>query len=211
MIREVTRNRTGPVDPNHLGSEVGEHHSAIRSGADASQFDDSDSFEGSHGREARAEDGRRSKLGCNLMLVERRGPDLSGREVYDILRLRVDVFVVEQNCPYHEVDGRDLDIDSVHLWLVDDDGIAAYLRVLGEAVGRRIGRVVTRPSARNRGLSSQLMLEALSRYGDEQLTLDAQAHLQGFYRQFGFDPHGAEFIEDGIPHVKMTRLPKPRS
>ncbi len=139
-------------------------------------------------------------------LHERLGPELSGSEVYDILRLRVDVFVVEQNCPYHEVDGRDLEHDALHLWLADAEGISAYLRVLSAPEGRRIGRVVTRADARGRGLSAQLMGTAVARFGHEPLQLDAQAHLQDFYRRFGFEPASDEFLEDGIPHVTMKRV-----
>ncbi len=139
------------------------------------------------------------------MIIERLGSELSGREVYEILRLRVDVFVVEQDCPYHEVDGRDLETDALHLWLTDDNGITSYLRVLSAPDGKRIGRVVTRIDARGLGLSAQLMTVAVERYGHHTLVLDAQSHLQDFYRRFGFEPCSAEFIEDGIAHVTMSR------
>ena len=126
--------------------------------------------------------------------------------LYRLLRLRVDVFVVEQNCPYPELDGRDLEPGARHVWLSDEAGPTAYLRVLPEpAGGRRIGRVCTRPDARGRRQAARLIATALTLVGDERAVLDAQSHLQHWYERFGFEVCGAAFIEDGIPHVPMAR------
>ncbi|WP_422631827.1 GNAT family N-acetyltransferase [Pseudokineococcus basanitobsidens] len=137
--------------------------------------------------------------------------------LHALLRLRVDVFVVEQACAYPEVDGRDLEPGTEHVWHVGDGAVrpgelvavAAALRVLvepgGSAAPRRIGRVVTAPTARGRGLASVLVQDVVARHGDVDLVLDAQAHLQGWYARHGFEPVGEEFLEDGIPHVPMRR------
>lgn len=132
------------------------------------------------------------------------GPDLSPSELYGLLRLRVDVFVVEQRCAYAELDGRDLDPGTVHLWT--GAGPSAYLRVLTEQDGgRRIGRVCTAPGMRGRGLVRRLMAAALDELGDAVCVLSAQAHLTGLYGGFGFTPNGPGYDWDGVPHVPMQR------
>lgn len=135
------------------------------------------------------------------------GPDdLDARTLHDLLRLRVDVFVVEQACPYPEIDGRDLEPGTRHLWLADDDAPVACLRVLEEADGSaRIGRVVTAATHRGAGLAARLMAAALDEVGERPCVLDAQSHLAGFYARAGFEVSGPEFVEDGIPHLPMRR------
>jgi ElaA protein len=137
--------------------------------------------------------------------------DLDPQLAYAIARLRVDVFVVEQACPYPELDGRDLESDAEHLWVAGGGlPVGAYLRVLAEAGGvRRVGRVVTAAPARGRGLAGLLMDEVLDRHGDVPLVLDAQAHLEHWYARWGFTAVGPQFLEDGIPHVPMRREPAP--
>jgi ElaA protein len=131
------------------------------------------------------------------------GPDLTAAALHAILKLRVDVFVVEQECPYPEVDGRDLLASTRHFWT---PGFQAYLRVLAEpGGGHRIGRVVTAREARGRGLAAELMRRALRHIGDAPSVLDAQVYAQGFYARFGYRPDGEEFLEDGIPHIRMRR------
>jgi ElaA protein len=134
------------------------------------------------------------------------GPDLTAAQLYAVLRLRCDVFVVEQECAYPEVDGRDLLPGTRHLWISDsDDGVDAYLRVLAEPGGvGRIGRVVTAKSARSRGLAGELMAAALDGAPGE-FVLDAQTYAQGLYARFGFVAEGEEFLDDGIPHITMRR------
>ncbi|MEZ5340196.1 MAG: GNAT family N-acetyltransferase [Acidimicrobiales bacterium] len=133
------------------------------------------------------------------------GDQLSATQVYDLLRLRVDVFVVEQACPYAEVDGLDLLPTTEHLWLADDHGVAATVRLLDDPAGRRIGRVATRFDCRGQRLAGQLLDEALITIGEGASLLEAQSYLVDFYASFGFEPAGAEYLEDGIPHVPMVR------
>jgi ElaA protein len=134
--------------------------------------------------------------------------ELDVTTLYALLRLRVDVFVVEQHCAYAELDGRDAEPDATHLWLTADGDPTpvAYLRILSEPDGSaRIGRVAVAPVARGAGLARRLMEAALSRVGGRACILDAQAHLAEFYRGLGFAVAGPEFLEDGIPHVPMRR------
>jgi ElaA protein len=125
--------------------------------------------------------------------------------LYEILRLRVDVFVVEQECPYPELDGRDLEPTARLLWFADDDArVLATLRVLHDGEDRRVGRVATAAAARGRGLAADLMRAAVAGCEGRLIRLDAQAHLSGWYARFGFVVDGDEFLEDGIPHLPMT-------
>jgi ElaA protein len=136
-------------------------------------------------------------------------PDLSPQRLYALLRLRVDVFVIEQNCPYQELDGRDLDQHTRHFWIEsegDPEIPLAYLRLLEESDGGfRVGRVCTALDARGRGLSRRLMEAALADIGDAPAVLDSQVQVAGLYATFGFQPVSDEFLEDGIPHVTMRR------
>lgn len=132
--------------------------------------------------------------------------DLDPTTLYRLLKLRVDVFVVEQKCPYPELDGRDTETGTRHLWLDCDRTPLAYLRILAEPGGlERIGRVAVAQQARGAGHARRLMDEALAVVGNRPCVLDAQAHLADFYAGFGFAPAGPEFLEDGIPHVPMLR------
>jgi ElaA protein len=144
-----------------------------------------------------------------VRLYDHAFPELDPATLYAILRLRVDVFVVEQACPYPELDGRDLEPATRHLWLGPADDPAdprSYLRVLTEPDGTaRIGRVCTTPAARGLGLSRRLVAAALQRSGERPCVLDAQSYLVDFYRSLGFASAGPEFVEDGIPHVPMRR------
>ncbi|WP_309114454.1 GNAT family N-acetyltransferase [Saccharothrix sp.] len=132
--------------------------------------------------------------------------DLTAAEVYHLLRLRNDVFVVEQNCAYADLDGRDLEPTTRHFWLEVDGAPQAYLRLLEEPDGTyRIGRVCTARAARGLGFSRRLVEAALVEVGRTECVLDAQTYVADFYASFGFRPEGAEFIEDGIPHLRMRR------
>ncbi len=128
--------------------------------------------------------------------------ELDTATLYSILRLRSVVFVVEQDCVYLDLDGRDLEDGAVHLWIEEDSRVVCYLRLLRQGEGHLIGRVVTDPSARRRGLGERLMLAALEEAGRPVL-IKAQARLRDWYARFGFQPIGPEFDEDGIPHVPM--------
>lgn len=126
--------------------------------------------------------------------------------LYALLKLRVDVFVVEQRCAYPELDGRDLEPGTVHLWLGPDDAPVAALRLLAEPGGeRRIGRVCTSLSARGQGLSRRLLTAALAEVGDAPCVLDAQEHLTRLYGEFGFVANGPGYDWDGVLHVPMRR------
>lgn len=134
---------------------------------------------------------------------------LSGRDVHDLLALRSEIFVVEQQCIYQDVDGNDL--LGTHLSGRRDGVLVAYLRVLpaGTRFARTsIGRVVVHQSERGTGLGRALMNEALARIeadGPVPLKLSAQAHLQAFYESVGFTATDERYDEDGIPHVAMIR------
>lgn len=132
--------------------------------------------------------------------------ELDSATLYGLLRLRVDVFVVEQQCAYPELDGRDVEAGTRHLWFERDRLPVAYLRILDHAGPvARIGRVVTAKDSRGLGLANQLMAAALAVIGDIPITLDAQSNVVSLYERYGFRPTGPEFVEDGIPHVPMRR------
>jgi ElaA protein len=142
-----------------------------------------------------------------MTLHTARFDELDVHTLYALLKLRVDVFVVEQKCPYPELDGRDIEPTTRHLWLASPQRPAqplTYLRVLAEPDGsHRIGRVCTASDARGAGLSGQLLAATLERGGS--FVLDAQSHLSRFYERFGFVAAGPAFLEDGIPHTPMRR------
>ena len=130
--------------------------------------------------------------------------DLTPYELYAILRLRIDVFAVEQWCVYQDLDGRDLEPTTRHGWVESADGaVLSYLRILGPPGAEVVGRVVTAPTARGEGLGRALMTEALARCG-RPVRIEAQTYLLGWYAAFGFTPCGPEYLEDGIPHTPMT-------
>jgi len=131
---------------------------------------------------------------------------LDAETAYRLWKLRVDVFVVEQECAYPELDGRDLEATTRHVWVERDGAPVAYLRVLDEPDGCRIGRVCVAAHARGVGLADALMRRALDEVGARRCVLDAQAHLAGWYGRWGFSVTGPEFLDDGIPHVPMERL-----
>lgn len=136
--------------------------------------------------------------------------ELTALELFAIYRLRVSVFVVEQACPYQEVD--DDDLSALHVWLEDDGGIAAYLRVLppdGPEAPAHIGRVIS--ARRGQGLGAAVVRHgitaAFSAFGRRTIEIEAQSYAIGFYEKLGFAVTGGQFLLDGIPHVKMELLP----
>jgi ElaA protein len=138
--------------------------------------------------------------------------DLGKEQLYALLKLRSEVFVVEQKCAYPDLDGQDLDGDTHHLMGWDNDQLVAYLRLLdpqsqgGDVV---IGRVVTAPAGRGKGLGHKMMEQALKQaekhWPQVPIYLSAQAHLQGYYGKYGFVVAGEEYLEDDIPHIGMRR------
>jgi len=142
-----------------------------------------------------------------LELTVKRFDELDIYELYEILELRVDVFVVEQNCPYPELDEKDK--SAWHVYFREDGKITAYLRVLDPGVSfdtAAIGRVIS--TRRRCGLGTKLMREGI-RVAREHMTtaavkIEAQTYARSFYEQLGFVQTSEEFLEDGIPHIEMT-------
>jgi ElaA protein len=128
---------------------------------------------------------------------------LDGPTAYAVWKLRQDVFVVEQACAYPDLDGRDAEPGTRHVLLRDDDELLGYARVLDEGIAWRIGRVALVPAARGRGLADHLMTTALEVSKGRDVVLGAQSPLAGWYATHGFEVDGAEYVEDGIPHVPM--------
>lgn len=141
---------------------------------------------------------------ARLTLHDRGAADIEPLTLLELLRLRVDVFVVEQACAYPELDGRDGDASTRHVWLSDDGQPVAYLRLLDDGGTRRIGRVVTVADRRGEGLAARLVAHVLASSAGPWV-LDAQSRLEGWYRRLGFEVCGAAFVEDGIEHVPMKR------
>lgn len=134
--------------------------------------------------------------------------ELEPATLYAILALRSAVFVVEQDCVYQDPDGRDLEPDARHLWIEQDGTVVATLRLLIDPDGRaRIGRVATAVGARGGGLAADLMHRAMALAGEREIVLGAQSYLEAWYAGFGFVRDGADYVEDGIPHLPMRRTP----
>jgi len=133
--------------------------------------------------------------------------DLDPATAYRLWALRGAVFVVEQECVYPDLDGRDLEPTARHLWVEDAGLPVATLRLLDDDGTVRIGRVATASTHRGRGLAAALVARALELAGERAVVLDAQAHLVDWYAGFGFAPSGPGFLDDGIPHVPMRREP----
>jgi ElaA protein len=140
----------------------------------------------------------------------RRFDELSATALYEMLRFRQQIFVVEQRSPYPDLDG--FDQSAHHLLLAADGSLSGYLRLMPPADREavvRIGRVAVAAGWRRQGLGRRLMTEALSlcreRYASHAIGLSAQCHLVGFYRSFGFAEIGAPFDDGGIPHIEMRR------
>ena len=136
--------------------------------------------------------------------------DLDTATLYELLKLRIEVFVVEQACPYPELDGRDLRTETRHFWIEDHGGeVISTLRLMEEHAGGqkafRIGRLCTRRGARGHGHTTRLLQAALADVGDYPCRIDAQTYLEEMYARHGFVRAGDEFVEDGIPHVPMLR------
>ena len=131
--------------------------------------------------------------------------DLDARTAYDVWRLRQQVFVVEQQSPYPDLDGRDREPATRHLLVERDGELVAYARVLDDGGWARIGRVLVAQQARGRGLADELVRTALDVIGDREVRLDAQTGLRDWYASYGFEVTGPAFDEDGVFHVPMAR------
>lgn len=137
--------------------------------------------------------------------------DLTPSELYDLLQLREEVFQIEQNCIYKDID--DKDRKCWHLLLYKETGLAAYARLVPEGVSysgyTSIGRVVSKTEWRKEGFGKQLMKEAIVRllqlFPDKDIKISAQAYLQKFYEDFGFVRVSEPYLEDDILHIAMVR------
>jgi ElaA protein len=133
---------------------------------------------------------------------------LSLDELYDILKMRSEIFVVEQECVYLDVDGKDKDV--FHLFLKENNKILAYCRILPRGIAYEeasIGRVIVNRNFRKEKLGETLMTKAISYLKDvlkeKEIKIQAQAYLRSFYKKFGFQEISEEYLEDGIPHIDM--------
>ena len=142
------------------------------------------------------------------MIIIKHYSDLSKDEFHDIIALRIEVFVVEQNCPYQELDG--LDKDAYHLILTENGNIIGTMRLLKPGVvydELAIGRVVSSPQHRGKGLGYKMMDYAMDYLKNNlKLTkarLSAQSHLTDYYAKYNFVKTGKDYLEDGIPHSEM--------
>ncbi|WP_299176491.1 GNAT family N-acetyltransferase [uncultured Chryseobacterium sp.] len=131
-------------------------------------------------------------------------------ELYQILKARVDVFVVEQNCPYPDLD--DYDQKAVHLWAEENGEVLAYCRIFDQGIKyteASIGRVLTTEKARGRSLGKRLLQYAVetieNRFRTSEIRISAQDYLLKFYSGFGFEDTGKKYLEDDIPHTEMLR------
>ncbi len=134
--------------------------------------------------------------------------ELTTKELYEILKIRVDVFVVEQNCPYEEVDSKDE--KAHHLFAIENDKLVAYLRILDKGVSYdeiSIGRVLVHKDFRKNKLGNEMMLKAIdyitNTIKDDKIRISAQAYLLDFYRNLGFKEVSEIYLEDNIPHIEM--------
>lgn len=134
--------------------------------------------------------------------------ELTSTELYTIMQLRNEVFVVEQNCVYQDAD--DKDQASFHLCGWDEGELVAYTRIIPQGISyaeASIGRVVTSPAYRNTGAGRQLMKvsinQCFSEFKCSSIKIGAQVYLTTFYQSFGFIPCSNKYLEDGIPHIEM--------
>jgi ElaA protein len=138
--------------------------------------------------------------------------ELTPEELYSILQLRNEVFVVEQNCPYQDCDNKDL--YAWHLMGKKEDKLLAYSRLLAPGISyseSSIGRVVSSPATRKTGMGKKLMHESIQQirnlFQTDTIRIGAQLYLKAFYESFGFVQDGDIYLEDNIPHIIMLRKP----
>jgi ElaA protein len=145
-----------------------------------------------------------------FQFVFKKFDELTPRELYAILQLRNEVFVVEQNCIFQDADNKDQ--PSYHFMMWDDDLLAGYTRLVPAGIAYEfpsIGRVVTSPKRRGSGVGKLLMEKSIEEteklFGKTPIRLGAQLYLKKFYESFGFKQSGDVYDEDGIDHIEMTR------
>ena len=136
--------------------------------------------------------------------------DLSTTDLYEIIKLRVDVFVVEQDCPYSDLDGKDYGARHYYYQLANNR-VIGYVRILDKGVSYKemaIGRVIIDESYRHLKLGSKIMNEAIDiikGLGETEIRISAQKHLKSFYGSLGFKQSSEEYLEDNIPHIQMFK------
>ena len=142
-----------------------------------------------------------------LILHKKMFSELTTAELYELLRVRSEVFVVEQNCVYQDMDGDDQ--SSVHLWLTKGERVVALARVCPSGTHMEeisIGRVIT--TERGKGYGKQIMLHAIDaaieHFDAKRIDIEAQEYARGFYESVGFRQSSDTFMLDGIPHIRMT-------
>jgi ElaA protein len=142
------------------------------------------------------------------MLIIKKFDELSTKELYEILKLREAVFIVEQSCIYNDLD--DKDYDCIHIMIQDNNLILGYLRVLKPNISypdASFGRVVVDPKHRGKGIAKELVQNGINyiknNFDNSNITIGAQEYLKDFYSSFGFNPISTVYIEDGIPHIDM--------
>ncbi|KUJ57583.1 GNAT family N-acetyltransferase [Chryseobacterium aquaticum] len=136
--------------------------------------------------------------------------EITTSELYEIIKARVDVFVVEQDCPYPDLD--DYDQKALHLWAEQDQKVLAYCRIFNQGIKypeTSIGRVLTTEKGRGKNFGKQLIQYAVetieNRFRTSQIRISAQDYLLRFYSGFGFEDTGKKYLEDNIPHTEMFR------
>ena len=130
--------------------------------------------------------------------------DLTNRELYEILKLRVDVFVVEQECPYPEIDGKDY--NAIHIYLENEEEILSYARVYKEEDQVHLGRIIAKE--RRKGYATLILKEAINVakkfYQAKEIHIEAQTYAKKLYEKVGFVEDSEIYLLDGIEHVKMV-------
>lgn len=134
--------------------------------------------------------------------------ELCKEELYEILKVRNEVFVVEQECPYQDCDGKDK--HAYHLYIIENNKIIGYLRILNKGISYdevSIGRVLVHKNHRNKGIGRKLMQKAIDHILNEMkeydIRISAQVYLLDFYSSLGFKTTSKEYLEDDIPHIEM--------
>ena len=148
-------------------------------------------------------------MNIKLQLHKKSFEELTTDELYELLRVRSEVFVVEQNCAYQDMDGDDQ--KSIHLWMTNNDKIVSLARVCPAGTHMKevsIGRVIT--TERGKGYGKQIMLHAINaaieHFGATRIDIEAQEYAKEFYESVGFRQSSDTFMLDGIPHIKMSWL-----
>ena len=136
--------------------------------------------------------------------------ELTIQELYNILQLRSEVFVVEQNCIYQDIDGKDQ--KAVHIFIKENKNVLAYSRLFNEGEyfeNPSIGRVVVKKEKRGTELGKKIMVEGAKyikeTFTNKKIEISAQKYLKDFYSELGYEFTGNEYLEDGIPHIRMIK------